>query len=115
MAPEHPDVQNGGKLMNERRLIIAILLIVLIGPQLVVAMTSADKWARYQVGSGSLSCEFPSEPQQETKTTPGLPEKIYLCTCHDAQMNTYGAMFMGDVGVNLDKLSPAQLDDFYKA
>jgi len=39
---------------------------------------------------------------------------LYLCVSRDEDMNMYGAMFMEDVGVNLDKFSTAQLDDFYK-
>ena len=105
--------------MNNRRIkgagtIPVVSLILFTAIQVRPATAVSDKWSRYPVGNSGFSGEFPTEPQLDTKTVPGVPGKLYLCVSRDEDMNMYGAMFMEDVGVNLDKFSTAQLDDFYK-
>jgi hypothetical protein len=77
-------------------------------------MARPDKWARYPIGNEAFTGEFPAEPALETRSVEGMPGKIYICTCHDEAMNTYAALLLDDLGLNAEKLAPAQLDDFYK-
>jgi len=106
--------------MNNRRknrlgtTTVISLILFFIATQIQPATAVTGKWSRYPVGNSGFSGEFPTEPQLETKTVPGVPGKLYLCASRDEEMNMYGAMFMEDVGVNLDRFSEAQLDDFYK-
>src|SRR5262245_14348381 len=43
--------------MNDRRLITALVLVVLATIQMA-AMARTDTWSRYQIGAGGLSCEL---------------------------------------------------------